>query len=70
MKRLEDVRRQNEEIERKFREEKLRKLQIQKQIDNDKKEKAQMEKPTDSVSRNLEFGAKVCKFEPKNNQRG
>lgn len=66
LKRQEDIRRQNEEIANKFREEKKRQLEIQKRIEDDKREKAKMEKPTDSVSKKIDYGAKVCKFEPTN----
>lgn len=70
IKNQEEARRLQEEVNRKFIEEKMRKLKIQQQIENDKKEKAQMEKPKDSVGNKMEYGAKVCKFEPKQGNRG
>lgn len=68
--RQEQVKRQNEEIERKFKEEKKRQMEIMKQLENDKRERSLKEKPTASVANQLDYGAKVCKFEPKQNQRG
>lgn len=65
VKRLEIVKRQQDEISRKFQEEKKRKMEIAKQLENDKREVAMRDKPKDSVSKGLEYGAKVCKFEPK-----
>ncbi len=64
-KREEESRRLQEEVEQKKREEILRKQKIQEALENDKKERMQREKAKDSVSKNLEFGAKLCKFEPK-----
>lgn len=70
LKRQEQLRKNNEELMKKFKEEKEKQKKIQEQLEFDKRERALREKPKDSVGRNLEFGAKVCKFEPKNNQRG
>ncbi len=70
VKRQDDIKRRNEEISKKFRDEKLKQLEIQRRIDDDKREKAQKEKPTDSVGRKVDFGAKVCKFEPSNSGGG
>jgi hypothetical protein len=67
--RQEQVKRQNEEIERKFKEEKMRQLEIMKQLENDKRERSKKEKPTASVAKDLDYGAKVCKFEPKKDQQ-
>ena len=64
-KREEESRKLQEEVERRKREDMLRKQKIQEALDNDKKERMYREKATDSVSKNLEYGAKVCKFEPK-----
>lgn len=66
LKQQEEAKRLSEEINRRFKEDQLRKMQIQKQIENDKKEKAQMEKAKDSVGKKLDYGAKVCKMEFKN----
>jgi hypothetical protein len=64
-KREEESRKLQEEVDRMKREEILRKQKIQEALELDKKERMQREKAKDSVSKNLEFGAKVCKFEPK-----
>lgn len=64
LKQNEEARKVSEEVNRKFKEEKLRQLAIQKQMELDKQEKKNM-KATDSIGKHVEFGAKVCKFEPK-----
>jgi hypothetical protein len=69
-KKEEDQLRYQKEIDAKFKEEKVRQQKIKDQLEADKKEREKMEKPTDSVGHNLVFGAKVCKFEPKQGQKG
>ena len=39
-------------------------------MEHDKEERKKMEKPTDAVGKKLNFGANVCKFEPKNTGGG
>jgi hypothetical protein len=56
------------EIDEKYRQEKLRQHKIKEQLEADKKEREKMEKPQDSVGTSLNYGAKVCKFEPKQGQ--
>lgn len=70
LKRQEDIKKLNEEVNRKIKEEKLRQQKIKEQLEYDKKEREKLEKPTDSNANNLTFGAKVCKFEPKNTGGG
>lgn len=70
LKKQEDIKRSNDEIARKYREEKEKQQKIKEQLENDKKERAKAEKARDSKANTMEFGAKVCKFEPKKDQRG
>ncbi len=65
----EEARKLNEEINKKYKEEQLRKLAIQKQMQLDKDENKDR-KAQDSVGTKVEYGAKMCKFEPKNEPRG
>ncbi len=69
-KKKEELLRYQRDIDEKFRQEKLKQQMIKQQLEADKKEREKMEKPQDSLGRDLQYGAKVCKFEPKNNQRG
>jgi hypothetical protein len=69
-KKEEDQLRYQKEIDEKFREEKLRQKKIKDQLEADKKEREKAEKAKDSVGNQLHYGAKVCKFEPKEGQRG
>jgi len=64
------IKRNNEEIAIKFREEKEKQKKILEQMQNDKKENKLKEKPKDSVASNLGYGAKICKFEPKQGKEG
>jgi hypothetical protein len=64
-KREQEAKRLQDEVERKRKEDILRKQKIQESLEHDKKERALRDKAKDSVSNGLEFGAKVCKFEPK-----
>jgi hypothetical protein len=58
------------DIDEQRRLEKEKQKKILEQLEADKKERLKKEKPTDSIGNTLNYGAKVCKFEPKNNQRG
>lgn len=69
-KRHDEVKRHNEEITKKFAQEKLLKQKVQEQLEFDKKERSQKDKPKDSLGKDLNFGAKVCKFEPSKEKRG
>jgi hypothetical protein len=64
-KREEEARKLQEEVNRMAKEEFLRKQKIQEGLELDKKERMQREKANDSVGKKMDFGAKVCKFEPK-----
>lgn len=66
----EEVKKYNDEINKKFREEKENQKKILEQIQHDKEERKKMEKPKDSISKKLNFGANVCKFEPTNTGGG
>jgi hypothetical protein len=70
-KKQEDQLRYQRDIDEKYRQEKMKQKKIKDQLDADKKEREKMEKAHDSVGKDLQYGAKVCKFEPKkNNERG
>ncbi len=69
-KKKEDQIRYQKEIDEKYKQEKMKQKKIFDQLEADKKEREKLEKPVDSVGRDLQYGAKVCKFEPKANQRG
>lgn len=64
-KREEEARKLQEEVDRMKKEEFLRKQKIQEALEHDKRERMQREKATDSMGKKMDFGAKVCKFEPK-----
>jgi hypothetical protein len=66
----EEVKRYNDEINKKFRDEKEKQKKILDQFQHDKEERKKMEKPKDSISKKLNFGANVCKFEPTNTGGG
>jgi len=70
MKKNEDIKKHQEQIKRQSMEEKEKQKKIKESMEKDKEERKKMEKPQDSVSKNLQYGAKVCKFEPKQNERG
>lgn len=65
IKRQEEIKRFNEDIQKKHLAEKMRQNKIKEQLENDKKEREKKEKPTESKANALSYGAKVCKFEPK-----
>ena len=65
-----EIKKYNEENKRKFLEEKEKQKKILAQMEYDKEERKKMEKPKDSIGKKLNFGANVCKFEPKNGGGG
>jgi hypothetical protein len=70
LKHQDEIKRNNEDIKRKFLEEKEKQNKILEQMKFDKEERKKMDKPVDSVGKQLTFGANVCKFEPKNSGGG
>lgn len=53
-----------EEINRKMRQKKEEEEKIRQQLENDKREREKMDKPTDSVGRNLQYGCTEIKIQP------
>ena len=64
-KRLEAVKAREEELKMKLLAEKLEKQKIKEQMKKDALERKTVEKPKDSIAKDIKFGANVCKFEPK-----
>jgi len=62
-KRQEEIRKQFEETNRAFMEQKMERERLRQQCENDRKEVAQKMKPKDSVANKLQFGSKEIKVQ-------